>query len=87
MPEQTAQQEAASYIKSTLSGRGHDIPYKSLKVGEETWIVFERGPSRVGIDSGSGVWLKESEENEGRCIEKPCTVSGALEAVEFLIKD
>lgn len=87
MPEQTAQQEAASYIKSALSGRSHDIPFKNLKVGEETWLVFERGPYRVGIDSGSGVWLKESEEGEWRCIEKPCTVSGALEAIEFLIKN
>lgn len=88
MPKKIGQLEAASHIRSALVDRGHSIPSRSVKVkGEERWLVFEHGQRSVGIDSASGIWLKASAEAEWHCIEKNCTMSASLSAVEFLIVD
>ena len=88
MPKESRQLEVVNYIRSSLLDRGYNISPRSLRLGmEESWLVFERGQRSIGVDSSSGVWLRDSAEGEWHCIEKPCTVGGALEGVEFLIKD
>jgi len=88
MAKKVGQLEAASYIRKALVERGHNIASRSKIVrGEEQWLVFEHKQRSVGVDAGSGLWIKESEEGEWRYLEKPSTVGSALEAVEFLIRD
>jgi len=83
-----SQLEAASHIKRFLAGRGLNLPSKNMKAGNsEDWLVFEQGQRRIGIDPEAGVWRKDSPETDWQCIEKPCTVSGALLAADFLSVD
>lgn len=88
MPKQTKQAEAASHIKDQLSQRGFDVPSRQMALEDnQRWTVFERGERQIGIDSASGVWVRASMRDLWRCLSMPCTASGALKAVEFLIKD
>jgi hypothetical protein len=88
MAKKVGQLETISYIRKALIDRGHKIASRSVGIrGEEQCIVFEREQRSIGVDAGAGLWAKESEAGEWRCLEKPCTVGGALEAVEFLIKE
>lgn len=81
------QLEAASHIRASLVARGVNLPSRSLQVADNApWLVFEHNSRSVGIDSQAGVWTRAAGENDWRCLEKPCTVSGAAMAVEFLIK-
>lgn len=81
------QLEAVSHIRAELVKRGINLPSKSIGVlGGGVWLVFERGSRSVGVDQGSGVWVREDEEGEWRCLAKPCTVSEALMGVEFITK-
>jgi hypothetical protein len=87
MPKQAKQAEAASHIKELLIQRGFDIPSRQMSLEDnQRWIVFELGERQIGIDAASGVWVRASIRDEWRCLSMPCTVSGALKAVEFLIK-
>jgi hypothetical protein len=86
MAKKVGQLEAVSYIRKALVERSYNIASRSVRVREERWLVFEHGRRSVGVDTGSGLWVKESEEGEWRSLEKPGTVGGALEAVEFLLK-
>jgi hypothetical protein len=81
------QLEAASHIRASLVSRGLNLPSRSLQVANQSaWLVFEYQSRSVGIDSSAGVWTRAAGESEWRCLEKPCTVSGAAMAVDFLIK-
>jgi len=83
--KKVGQLEAVSHIRGVLAQRGINLPSRSIRVrNEENWLVFERGHRSVGIDPESGVWQRDSPEADWRCIEKPCTVGGALMAADFL---
>jgi hypothetical protein len=82
------QTEAANQIKSFLSNQGLDIkPGKLTLPDGQQWIVFEREGKQIGIDTASGVWVRESIGHDWRCLAMPCTVSGAIQAAEFLTQD
>lgn len=85
--EKVGQLEAINHIRAELVKRGINVPSKSISMlGGEVWLVFERGARSVGVDPGSGVWVREFEEGEWRCLAKPCTVSGVLMGVDFITK-
>ena len=75
------QAEAAQYIQKYLAERGITInPTK-----HNHWLVFEHKGRQIGVDVSSGVWVRASEMETWRCASKPFMVSGALQAVEFLV--
>jgi hypothetical protein len=87
MPKRTRQEEAAINIQELLHQRGYDIPSRSITLEDNRqWLVFERAGRQVGVDLASGIWVQSSHNDTWRCIEKSCTVGGALEAVDFLTK-
>ena len=79
------QKEAATYIQSLLKARRIDFDSGILDVLEQPCIVIEMGNRHIAVDPGSGLWT--GEQGKWRCIEASCTVSGALQAIEFLIDD
>lgn len=82
------QSEAVKHIKELLSNRGLNIPSKKLTLPDgQQWIVFEYRGRGLGIDTVSGIWTRESADKEWQCISMPCTVSGALQAVEYLTSE
>ena len=82
------QTQAASHIRELLHQRGIDIPSKRLTLPDsQQWIIFEYNGRQLGIDTASGVWVRESEDEDWRCICMPCNVSGAAQAVEFLTRE
>ena len=82
------QTKAASHIRELLIQRGFDIPSRRLGSEDEPqWIIFEHKDRQLGIDSDSGVWVRASDLEDWRCVSKPCNVSGAAQAVEFLIRN
>ncbi len=82
------QLEAVSHIRGLLVQRGFNIASRSIRVmNEENWLVFERGLRSVGVDRESGVWKKDSPDADWYCIEKPCSVGGAITAADFLAQD
>lgn len=79
------QAEAANHIQELLNKAGYFVsPRKITLEDNQHWVVFEQNQRQIGIDSASGVWVRESEHHEWRCISMPCSVSGAIQAVEFL---
>jgi hypothetical protein len=81
------QAEAANHIQELLNKAGHFIsPRKITLEDNQHWIIFEHNKRQIGIDSASGVWVRESIREDWKCIALPCNVSGALQAVEFLTK-
>lgn len=76
------QTEAVNHIKGLLRERGFNLAARQL--GAERWVVFEHKGRQIGIDPASGVWVRESANDTWRCTATPCTVSGAIQAVEFL---
>jgi hypothetical protein len=82
------QAEAANHIQELLNKAGYCIsPRKITLEDNQHWIILEHNQRQIGIDSASGVWVRESERHEWRCISMPCNVSGAIQAVEFLTSD
>jgi hypothetical protein len=80
------QLEATSHIQELLNNGGISIsPRKMVLEENRHWIVFEYEDRQIGIDSASGIWVRKSPGDTWRCIAMPCNVSGALQAVEFLI--
>ena len=77
------QTEAVNHIKKLLRERGLEIPSRS---DSQRRVIFERNGKQLGIDSASGVWVRESA-GEWRCLALPCSVSGAIQAVEFLTRE
>ena len=77
--DKAGQLEMVSHIRGFLVERGLNIASRSVQVkGEENWLVFKRGRRSIGVDRESGVWKKDSAEADWQCIEKPCTVTGAI---------
>ena len=75
------QSEAKRYIQKYIEERGLTIhPTK-----HNHWFIFEHKGKQLGIDLSSGVWIRASEMEAWRCASKPFMVSGALQAVEFLV--
>lgn len=89
MPDKWVQQtKAAIHIRELLSKRSLNILSRRLGSEDEAqWIIFEHKSKQLGVDSDSGVWVRASELEDWRCVSKPCNVSGAAQAVEFLIRD
>ena len=82
------QKEAALHIQDLLSDRGLNISSGKLTLpGAQQWIVFEYNQRQIGIDTASGLWMRVSSSDDWRCLSMPATVSGALQAVEFLTSD
>ena len=85
MGKANKQGEAAKQIQEFLNRGGYSIiPRKLTLEDNQHWIILELNQKQVGIDSASGVWVRESIRHEWRCLAMPCTVSGAIQAVEFL---
>jgi hypothetical protein len=82
------QAEAINHIKQLLTERGLNTASRKMTLPDsQQWFVFEFNQKQIGIDSASGVWVRESERQDWRCISTPCSVSGAIQAVEFLTSD
>ncbi len=86
MPNRMKQSKAASHIRELLIQQGVDIPSQSITVGDKQWTVFDHGGKQVGIDPASGIWVRESNDSQWRCVATEHTISGAFLAVEFLTK-
>ena len=79
------QTQAASHIRELLNQRGIDIPSQRLTLPDsQQWVIFDYNGRQLGVDTASGIWIRESELDDWRCVALPCTVSGAAQAVEFL---
>jgi hypothetical protein len=88
MGKANRQAEAVSHIQELLTKRGLDIrPRKLTLEDDQHWTIFQLNQRLIGIDSASGVWVRESIRHEWRCLAMPCTVSGAIQAVEFLTQE
>jgi hypothetical protein len=74
------QNEAVKHIKHLLRERGLDIPSQT---GNQQMVIFEYQGKQISVDSASGVWVRELA-GDWRCLAMPCTVSGAIQAVDFL---
>lgn len=88
MPKLKKQAEAASHIRELLIQRGLDVSSRQMTLEDnQHWTVYHCGEREIGIDKASGVWVRASIRDEWHCLSMPCTVSGALKAVEFLINN
>lgn len=82
------QTEASNYIKNLLASRQLTItPRAMTSEGSKEWIVFEHQGRELGLDTLSGIWVRASIDESWRCLATPCNVSGAIQAVDFLIQD
>ena len=82
------QAEATAKIRELLLQRGFDIPSRKMRLpDDQQWTVFQHGERQLGIDTASGVWVRDSISDSWKCIALPCTTSGAIQAVEFLTRD
>lgn len=81
------QAEATKYIRNLLASRKVELEPGIIVLGEaEECQVFERKKRCLAIDTKSGLWIGR-KGGEWRCIANACTVSSALEAVDFLLKE
>ena len=80
----TKQIEATRYIKSLLASRGVNIESGISLIGECDWQVFDYKRKCLAIDPNAGVWVGMSGGKWNPL--GTCTVSNALQAVEFLTK-
>jgi hypothetical protein len=81
------QTEARNYIKNLLASRQLSITPRTMTLeGSKEWVVFAYKNKEIGIDPVSGVWIR-MKDDEWKCLATPCNVSGALQAVEFLIQN
>ena len=77
------QSEAVNHIKHLLRERGLNTPSRT---DNQRWVIFEYKGKQLGVDSASGVWISE-REGDWQCLAMPCTVSGAIQAIDFLAKE
>ena len=85
MGKANKQAEAAKQIQEFLERSGYSISPRKLTIEDnQHCIILEYKERQIGIDSASGVWVRESISHEWRCLAMPCMVSGAIQAVEFL---
>ena len=79
------QDQATTYVKNLLAGRNIRLEPGIVILGEaEECQVFECRNRCLAIDTKSGIWIGPSG-GEWRQISSSCTVSSALEAIEFLL--
>lgn len=79
------QTEAVSHVQHLIRERGLDISSRSLVLPDnQSWVVFEKAGRQIGVDTASGIWIRQSAEDTWQCVCMPCIVSGAIQAVEFL---
>lgn len=78
------QTEATQYIKNLLASRQVRIEPGIVLIGEEGWQVFDYQSKCIGIDPNAGMWIGSGQ---GWKSLGPCTVSTALQAVDFLLQD
>ena len=71
------QTEAVNHIKGLLRERGLTIP---TRPDHQRWIVFEKEGKQIGVDTSSGVWIRQTAEDTWQCICLPCVVSGAMQS-------
>ncbi len=77
------QAEAARYIQKYIAERGLTLhPTK-----HNHWLIFEHKGKQLGVDLKSGVWIRASEVEDWRCLCMPCSTSGSIQAVEYLVTD
>ncbi len=82
------QAEATAKIRKLLLQRGFDISFRKMTLpDDQQWTVFQHGERQIGIDTASGVWVRASTGDSWKCFAMPCTISGAIQAVEFLTCD
>lgn len=82
------QLQAASHIKGLLEQRGCNVSSRLLRLeDDQQWMIIESRKGQVGIDVASGVWVRSSDDGNWRCLATPCTLSSALQAIEFLVED
>ena len=87
MAKFTKQTQATNYIKSLLASRNMQIEPGVIVLGEaEECQVFEYHNRCLAVDTKSGLWVGQLG-GDWRQIANSCTVSGALQAVEFLTQD
>ena len=81
------QAEATRYIKNLLASRKVELEPGIVILGEaDECQVFEFKKRCLAIDTKSGIWIGP-KGGDWRCIANACTVSSALEAIEYLLKD
>lgn len=81
------QNEAVRHIRKLIGERGFTIPSRLLTLPDnQQWIIFEKDGKEIGVDTASGVWIRQSVDDDWQCVCLPCVVSGAIQAVEFLTK-
>jgi hypothetical protein len=80
------QAEATRYIGNLLEGRRVKTESGISEIGGEPWQVFEYNGKYIAIATNGSLWVGLSG-GEWRCISDTCTVSSALQAIEFLISD
>jgi len=88
MSEWMNQARAASHIRELLIQRGLDIPSRRVRLAaDQEWVIFERNERQLGVDAASGIWLRNSVNEEWRCVAMSHTMSGAIIAADFLKED
>lgn len=81
------QTKAVSHIRALLLERGVEVPSRiSAMANGQRWVVFELHGRQIGIDPASGIWQRESDDCQWRCVATHHTTSGACLAVDFLSK-
>ena len=87
MAKFTKQAQATNHIKSLLSSRNILLEPGVIVLGEaEECQIFEYNNRCLAVDTKSGLWVGNLG-GDWRQISNSCTVSGALQAVEFLTQD
>ena len=79
------QTEATRYIKNLLASRSVDIEPGIVIIGECDWQVFDYQRKCLAIDPNAGIWVGMSGGKWNPL--GTCTVSNALQAVDFLTKE
>jgi hypothetical protein len=68
MGKANKQAEAVNHIQELLTKRGLDIRSRKLTLEDDQhWTIFQHNQRQIGIDSASGVWVRESIRHEWRC--------------------
>ena len=80
----TKQTEATNYINNLLKSRRFNIEPGIVLMGDTGWQVFDYQSKCIAVDPNGGVWIGMSGGKWNPL--GSCTVSNALQAVDFLTK-
>ncbi len=81
----TKQIEATHYITNLLARRSVHIESGISLIGECDWRVFDYNRKCLAIDPNAGIWIRRPGGKWNPL--GTCTVSNALQAVDFLTKE